>query len=344
MVTRRTAPALGAILAACAPNLNDTTSSVSGPTVIAVQSSPAEAPASSSVTYAALVVGPGGDLQSQPVQWSYCNYRNPLSNLGLVAAECVQPGNAALQLIGVGDSATGAIPTLACTNFGPNAPPATAAQPAGRPVDPDTTGGYYQPVSVFLSGATGTQIVVYEMRLSCGFSGANQSAQGELGARYHLNENPAVASLTSNGSALALDTTNTANPVSAGATVPLEVAWQTCPLTDECGDGICGPDETVMACPADCTTPHGCAGAERFVNFDLASQSVLDQREAMQISWYASAGTFDNDSTGRTGTDTDVTSDDNWHAPSQPGTVHVWIVLNDARGGIGWAGYTFDVQ
>ncbi len=346
MVRRPTAPAFAALtlLAACAPNLNDTTSSVSGPTVLAVQSSPAEAAASTSVTYTALVVGPGGALPSEPVQWSYCNYRNPLSNLGPVAAECVEPGNAALQPIGVGDSATGAIPTLACTNFGPNAPAATAAQPAGRPVDPDTTGGYYQPVSVFLPGASAAQIVVYEMRLSCGFSGANQSAQGELGSRYHLNQNPAVASLTSNGGALAPDTTRATNPVAAGATVPLEVSWPTCPLADQCGDAICGPDETVGSCPGDCTTPHGCAGAERFVNFDLGSQSVLDQRESMQISWYATAGTFDDDSTGRTDSDTSVTSDNNWYAPSQTGTVHLWVVLHDARGGIGWAGYTFDVQ
>jgi len=115
-------------------------------------------------------------------------------------------------------------------------------------------------------------------------------------------------------------------------------------MTDICGDGICGPDETLMSCPKDCKTPHGCAGAERFVNFDLGSQSVLDQREAMQITWYATAGSFDNDSTGRVSTDTAVTSDNNWHAPSQAGAVHLWVVLHDARGGIGWAGYTLDVH
>jgi hypothetical protein len=346
MVMRRvtTVAIVGLVAAACSPNLDDTTSLVSRPTVLAVQSSPAEAAPMTAVTYTALVADSSGDVHEEPVQWYYCNYRNPLSNLGPVATECVQPGNAALQRIGVGDSATAALPTLACTNFGPNPPPATAGHPAGRPVDPDTSGGYYQPVSVFLGGPGGPQYLIYDMRLSCGFAGANQNAQGELQSHYHLNDNPIVAGLSSNGVMLAPDTSGKTNSVAAGSTVPLEVSWPTCPMTDVCGDGICGPDETLMSCAKDCKTPKGCAGAERFVNFDLGSQSVLDQRESIQVSWYATGGTFDNDSTGRDANDTNETSDDNWHVPSQAGTAHVWVVLHDARGGVGWAGYTFDVH
>jgi len=335
-----------AAAAACKPNLNDTTSIVTVPTVLAVQSSPAEAPPSTSVTYTALVAGPSGDLLSSPVRWNYCNERNPLSNLGPVAVQCVEPGNAALQPIGSGLGATAAIPTLACTNFGPNPPAATAGQPAGRPVDPDPSGGYYQPVSVFLPGGSGTQILLYDMRLSCGFAGANEDSQGELQARYHLNENPSVAALKAGGSTFALDTTGKANTVRSDQTVALEVSWPPCPLTDVCGDGVCGADESLKSCPADCKKGGGggCAGAERYVNFDLGSQGVIDARESIQVSWYATGGSFDNDSTGRDTGDTAVTSDNNWQAPSQAGTVHLWVVLHDARGGIGWAGYTLDVQ
>jgi hypothetical protein len=333
-----------AVVAACKPNLNDTTSIVTTTTVLAVQSNPAEATPSTPVTYTALVADPSGDVHSAPVHWSYCNERNPLSNLGPVAVQCVEQGNAALQVIGAGLTASATIPTLACTNFGPNPPAATAGQPAGRPVDPDTTGGYYQPVSVFLPGASGTQILLYDMRLSCGFAGANEDSQGELQARYHLNDNPAVAALTANGSALAQDTTGKTNTVASGQTVALEVSWPTCPLVDACGDGICGADESLKSCPADCKTPHGCAGAERYVNFDLGSQGVIDARESIQVSWYATGGTFANDSTGRDTGDTAVTSDNSWQAPSQAGPVHMWAVLHDARGGIGWAGYTLDVQ
>ncbi len=347
MVTRKACAFVGAgiLAAACQPNLDDTTSLITSPTVLAVQAIPAEAPPSTPVTYTALVAGGSGDVRSEPVQWSYCSERNPLSNLGPVAVQCTEPGNAALQGFGVGLTASSPLPALGCTNFGPNPPAATAGQPAGRPVDPDPTGGYYQPVTVFLPRSNESpQILLYDMRLSCGFAGANESSQGELQARYHLNDNPAVASLTSSGSPLAVDTTGKTNAVTTGQTLSLEVSWPSCPLVDRCGDGICGADESIMECPADCKTPHGCAGAERYVNFDLGSQSVIDDRESIQVSWYATGGTFDNDSTGRDSTDTAVTSDNRWQAPSQAGSVHLWVVLHDARGGIGWAGYSLAVH
>ena len=336
--------AFAAVAAGCQPNLNDTTSVVTTPTILAVQSSPAEAPPQGNVSYTALVVDASGELPAAPVLWSYCNARNPLSNLGPVAPQCVQAGASSLQSIGVGQSASSPIPELACTNFGPNPPSAMAGQPAGSPVDPDSTGGYYQPVTLFLPEASGTQILLYDMRLSCGFAGANEAGQAELLARYHLNTNPSVASLTAAGAPLVNDSGGQTNAAAAGQTLELEVAWPTCPLVDVCGDGVCGADESAMSCPVDCKTPHGCAGAERYVNFDLATQSVLDARESIQVSWYATAGTFVNDSTGRASSDTAVTSEDGWQAPAQPGTVHLWVVLHDARGGIGWAGYVLDVN
>lgn len=332
---------VGVLAGACKPNLDDTTSIITQTTVLAVQSTPAEAPPAANVSYTALVVDGSGEVQTASLLWDYCNVRNPLSNLGPVAVQCTQAGNSGLTEIGTGLDASGAIPQLACTNFGPNPPPATAGQPAARPVDPDTTGGYYQPVSVFLAGG---QILLYDMRLSCGFAGANESAQVDLQARYHLNANPQVASLTAGSTTLTPDSAGQTNAVAVGQTLQLEVAWPVCPLTDTCGDGLCGADESVTTCPADCQTPVGCGGAERYVNFDLESQSVVDAREGIQVSWYATAGSFSDDSTGRDATDTNVTSDNSWQAPSQAGTVHLWIVLHDARGGIGWQGYTLALQ
>lgn len=116
MVSRRAAfvsvgvAGIGAVAAACKPNLNDTTSIVTTTTVLAVQSSPAEAPPSTPVSYVALVAGPNGDVHSAPVHWSYCDERNPLSNLGPVAVQCVEPGNSALQPIGSGLNASARSP------------------------------------------------------------------------------------------------------------------------------------------------------------------------------------------------------------------------------------------
>ena len=56
------------------------------------------------------------------------------------------------------------------------------------------------------------------------------------------------------------------------------------------------------------------------------------------------AGSFDHDRTGNAGTDTRRPATTSGQAPSQAGTVHLWVVLRDDRGGIGWAGYALDVH
>jgi len=80
--------------------------------------------------------------------------------------------------------------------------------------------------------------------------------------------------------------------------------------------------------------------AEAYVTFDPASQLVVNRREAMRVSWFASAGTFENDRTGRDEADLALTTDNTWTAPSAPGTVHLWRVLRDSRGG---AAVTHDI-
>ncbi len=64
----------------------------------------------------------------------------------------------------------------------------------------------------------------------------------------------------------------------------------------------------------------------------------------MRVSWVATGGAFDDDTTGRAPTDATPYTDDGWTAPSTPGTVHVWAVLRDDRGGIGWRSYVIDVH
>jgi hypothetical protein len=72
---------------------------------------------------------------------------------------------------------------------------------------------------------------------------------------------------------------------------------------------------------------------------------VVDQREGIHVSWYASAGRFDQDRTGNAGSDYNTTSDNTWTAPSSsPMAVRLWIVLRDDRGGIGWSEYQLDVE
>jgi hypothetical protein len=94
----------------------------------------------------------------------------------------------------------------------------------------------------------------------------------------------------------------------------------------------------------DCTHPLGCTGAERYVVFDTQSGGLVDQREGIAVSWFATGGAFDSDATGRAGTDFQVTSDNGWQTPAASGPVTVWVVLRDDRGGVGWQTYPLDVH
>ena len=281
----------------CKPNLDQTVSLVSSPRVLAVQAQPAEASpmAMTPVSFSLLAVDENGVVSHPAAAWNFCEARNPLANLGPVDPSCVAPNppqmlppvgsdagvsGPSLIAFGGGGAATGVVPMNACSLFGPNPPPPLPNQPPGRPVDPDPTGGYYQPVTVFVVDQGTTIPTIFPYRIACGFANVDPTSAGELTSRYHLNVNPSIESLTIVGGAtLQPDTTGMTNNVAAGQKLELEVAWLKCPLTDICGDTFCGADESLMTCPADCKTPMGCPGAERFVNFDLSSESVVDQRE-----------------------------------------------------------------
>jgi hypothetical protein len=339
----RLVASLSVLFCACKPNIDETVSIVSQTQVLGVQATPAEGAPGASVAFTALIVDGNGPLADPPITWDFCNARNPLANLGPVSPECLQANDANLVTLGAGPQASGVIPDVACRQFGPEVPEVMGNQTPGRPVDPDSTGGYYQPVSLFIPTSLGLVTALYGTRISCGLAEGTSDQANDYLARYHLNVNPAVASLTAAGAPLGVDGSGAVNTVSAGQTVDLEVAWATCPLSDTCGDGVCGADESLTSCPADCTAPQGCSGAERYVNFDLSSQSLYDAREGMHVSWFATGGSFNLDRNGNDGNDTTTTSDNVWVAPSAGG-VHMWVVLHDDRGGIGWGSYTLAVQ
>jgi hypothetical protein len=86
------------------------------------------------------------------------------------------------------------------------------------------------------------------------------------------------------------------------------------------------------------------ADAERYLYFDPMRDDLVTRRESMSVSWFATAGSFESDRTGR-GEEEDTSSTANrWTAPDQPGTVHLWVVLRDSRGGAAWAEGTIDVE
>jgi hypothetical protein len=309
---------------ACTPTFSDDTASVSAPRLLAVQATPAEAASGKEFTMTALYVGPQGTADPSSIDWAICLLQNPLGNPDAVAPGCFVQSSSGLTPLGTGGTASAAIPADACELFGPDSPPPQPGQPAARPTDPDATGGFYLPVSV-LSG--GDQWSAALERISCQPSGVTEAVFDAFTTGYVPNENPAVAWLA------ALDAdggTTTIAPdapgqgpaltVSTGQRSSLQVAWPVCPAT-----------------------PAACGGAETYLYIDPTSKQIATGRESIVASWYATAGTFDLDRAGRDGTDPTTTVDNGWTAPASPGPVHLWVVLRDARGGVGWGSYTVTV-
>jgi hypothetical protein len=164
-----------------------------------------------------------------------------------------------------------------------------------RPTDPDPTGGYYQPIRLDL----GAQQAIFRERLHCDLAGASLLMSQEFRARYPPNRNPTLVSL----SALVGDQPVSFDGLPAGQHIRLVAAWS-----------------------AD--------SAEIYPVFDAVSQTLIDHREALWISWFATAGAFDDSTTGRAEDDSTAWSDNAWQAPAVAGEVGLWLVLHDSRGGV----------
>jgi len=73
--------------------------------------------------------------------------------------------------------------------------------------------------------------------------------------------------------------------------------------------------------------------AEPYVYFDQLAQALVQRREAMRVSWFATGGALDVDASavGEDDPATRVTT--TWHTPG-PGPATLWLVLRDSRGGV----------
>ncbi|WP_156338756.1 hypothetical protein [Chondromyces crocatus] len=350
-------PALAlSALTACTPELESRPSQLLAPRLLAVQAEPAEAAPRAPITFRALHASPEGSA-FPTIRWAFCIARKPLTEPGTIASTCLRPDDPTLLPLGEGLHAGGSLPEDGCRLFGPDRPPPVAGEPAGRAVDPDLTGGFYQPVRLHLREDGGDTYATYGARITCGVAGATPAQAAELRSRYRANENPELTlawrhdgidePLTPEATEEPTGTPdpgqNPAATVRAGETLSLRAAWPSCPEEPVCGDGLCTLDEDLAACPADCTAPRGCRGAEFYVAFDAQAAAVQRRREGLLVSWFATAGAFDADRTGRTGDEAETTTDNTWTAPDTPGEVRLWLVLRDDRGGTGWQSYRFAV-
>ncbi|HYP87573.1 MAG TPA: hypothetical protein VEQ59_05460 [Polyangiaceae bacterium] len=341
-----TLSALG--LLGCEPSFDDRNSEVLDRRVLAVQATPAQAKPGQSVTLRALVVEPSGTLRDFPLDWAFCNAAKPVAETNDVSDACLASSGEQFDRLGDGATVSGALPKDACRRFGPDVPPNMAGEAPGRPTDPDSTGSFFQPVRVLAAGSQGRLLTVAQAGLSCGLPSLTGDQLLVYQKRVRINEHPQLLNVLVNADEMAPLT------VDDGATEPLRVAkgqklslratWPECPVSSSCGDGICGADELAADCPEDCKMPRGCFGAETYIYYDPLTRQLVDRREAMRLSWFAGAGAFDDDHTGRREDETAAFSDGVWTAPSSAGPVHLWVVLRDSRGGITWQSYVVDVE
>jgi hypothetical protein len=328
------------MLAACVPDIDVDLALVDAPQIIALRSEPAEAEPGAEVSLTALFADRDGVLAEGPDSWSLCLARRPLAELGPIARACLDEGGEALVALGGGETVIATVPDDTCRRFGPDPPEAAPGEPTGRPVDPDLTGGYYQPVVVRDPAAI--ELALLQLRIACGVASATQEQAAELRRRYQPNRAPAPIAVLRVDRERELELPATAT-VAAGEHVALRVRWRDCPEAPECGDGLCTLDEDVAACPDECATELGCDGAESYLRFDPLALALDTARESIGIAWYATAGHFDEARTGRASDERESFGDNGWTAPDHAGRSTLWIVLRDDRGGVAWREQTIEV-
>ena len=345
---------------ACKPSVGSPISLISGPSILAVKSVPAEVDPqgvlfpTATVAYEALVVdlngrvpAPSADI-TDPLLWATCLAPKPPTDTNSVSSDCLDE----TKLPGApGDSPTtytADAPSNACALFGPTTPPAPQGQPAASPRAADVTGGYYLPIRVELlvpenlrhgEMTTPNSIVGFQLqRIQCGLAKAPGAIIRQYNATYNLNNNPVLSSLTmqppGSGQVVAPQSGATGSPIAVtnGQTISLTANW---------------PADSVEIYPA----------------WDVLNLVLVKYTESMRVSWYATSGSFEHDTTGvsgiatetfdadnetwkTTGADTTAsqTFTDNTWTPDTPGTVRMWLVLHDSRGGTDFAAYDFIVS
>jgi len=327
-------------LSGCVPDFDEDLSILAEPRLLALRTTPAEGKVSTETEIEALVAVPDG--QAVPaVDFGLCLARKPLTQLGPVNQQCLaeRAPQSVLAPLGSGARTKLTLPEDACRLFGPLQPPPEAGKPGGRPVDPDITGGFYQPFVARL----GDEVSVGAVRLDCDLSGVDRDQAVKYRQRYRVNENPSF-SRVSRDTGEALDEATTAR-VPAGTAVTLEAEWEACPTSSSCGDGLCTESEDTSSCAEDCTTPRGCTGAEAYVWYDAQKRVVADRWEGIKVAWYTSRGHFVEEQTGLSEEEAgSATKTRNvWSVADQPGPATIWLVIRDTRGGQSWKTFHFEV-
>ena len=182
-------------------------------------------------------------------------------------------------------------------------PSVTATMPALDPSKrglPDATNGFYLPVRARLDADGKTLVALYQLRIFLGALSPNPP-----------NQNPTLMGIYQVPSADA----GAADQTALDDAKPIEV---------HANDKV--------ALRALVTA----ASSESYLVFDGDPRTTPPRHvvEKIRVSWFTTAGTFDNDVTGVDKPDTTLTLDK--HLPPSGTTIDLWVVARDERGGSDW--------
>jgi hypothetical protein len=85
------------------------------------------------------------------------------------------------------------------------------------------------------------------------------------------------------------------------------------------------------------------SAVETYLYFDPVSQALVERREAMRVSWFATGGALAVDASLVGEQDEALSASTTWHTPAA-GTAWVWLVLRDSRGGVATQALAITVQ
>jgi hypothetical protein len=157
---------------------------VNGPRILAVLAEPPEAAPGEPVHLRALFVDGTGPRTAASVRWALCQTPRSLRENTSVSAACAERDERPLSAHELELDAL--IPRDACARFGSE----TAL--GERPLDPDHSGGYYQPLRLSVDDLP-TAIV--RQRIVCPLANAPIDVTQRFNQRYTPNRAPAIAAL-----------------------------------------------------------------------------------------------------------------------------------------------------
>jgi len=280
-----------ALALGCNSALDQRLAIIDQPRVLAITAEPPEAKPGAMVTYGVLVATPGGPAAVVP-SWAYCTAPKPPTEDDIVAPACF--GDTQIVDLGAAPTVTGTIPADDCAIYGPDTPPGNF-----RPRDPDSTGGYFQPVRADAT-VGGADLRAFGLsRITCNLPTAPAAVAHQYQLGYVANASPTLLPLAltdDSGAAIASDA------VPAGKAVTLVASW-----------------------PA--------SAVESYLYYDAASETLVTRREAMEVSWYATGGSIAVDASAVAEDDASTSVSTTWQTPAA-GPAWLWLVLRDSRGGI----------